>query len=150
MKKIETGDSATRSLRDRLENSIIETVPGAAINGNLDLRVPNTTNISFEGVEAESLLIALDLEGVTVSTGSACSSGTLEPSHVLRAMGLSASRGQSSIRFSLGLDNNEAEVDQVVKTLPTLVSRLRNLRQSSRMPVADSPSLGTIPSKEMD
>ena len=150
MKKIETGDSATRSLRDRLENSIIETVPGAAINGNLDLRVPNTTNISFEELEAESLLIALDLEGVSVSTGSACSSGTLEPSHVLRAMGLSASRGQSSIRFSLGLDNNEAEVDQVVKILPTLVSRLRNLRQSSRMPVADSPSLGTIPSKEMD
>ena len=150
MKKFETGDSTIRILRDRLEISIIETVPGAAINGNLDLRVPNTTNISFEGVEAESLLIALDLEGVSVSTGSACSSGTLEPSHVLRAMGLSASRGQSSIRFSLGLDNNEAEVDQVVKILPTLVSRLRNLRQSSRMPVTDSPSLGTIPSKEMD
>ena len=137
MKKIETGDSATRILRDRLENSIIETVSGAAINGHLDFRVPNTTNISFEGVEAESLLIALDLEGVSVSTGSACSSGTLEPSHVLRAMGLSASRGQSSIRFSLGLDNNEAEVDQVVKILPTLVSRLRNLRQSSRMLVTD-------------
>jgi cysteine desulfurase len=137
MKKIETGDSATRILRDRLENSIIKAVPGAAINGNLDLRVPNTTNISFEGVEAESLLIALDLEGVSVSTGSACSSGTLEPSHVLRAMGLSASRGQSSIRFSLGLDNNEAEVDQVVKIFPTLVSRLRNLRQSSRMLVTD-------------
>ena len=150
MKKIETGDSTTKILRDRLENSIIETVSGAAINGNLDLRVPNTTNISFEGLEAESLLIALDLEGVSVSTGSACSSGTLEPSHVLRAMGLSASRGQSSIRFSLGLDNNEAEVDQVVKILPTLVSRLRNLRQSSRMPVTDSPSLVTIPSKAMD
>ncbi len=149
MKKIETGDSATRILRDRLENSIIKAVPSAAINGHLDLRVPNTTNISFEGVEAESLLIALDLEGVSVSTGSACSSGTLEPSHVLRAMGLSASRGQSSIRFSLGLDNNEAEVDQVVKILPTLVSRLRNLRQSSRMPVTDSRSLVTIPSKEM-
>ena len=150
MKTLETGYSTTRILRDRLENLIIEAVPGAAINGNLDLRVPNTTNISFEGVEAESLLIALDLEGVSVSTGSACSSGTLEPSHVLRAMGLSASRGQSSIRFSLGLDNNEAEVDRVVKILPTLVSRLRNLRQSSRMPVTDSPSLVTIPSKEMD
>ena len=148
MRKIQTGNSITRELRNRLENSIIETVPGATINGSLDLRVPNTTNISFEGIEAESLLIALDLEGVSVSTGSACSSGTLEPSHVLRAMGLSASRGQSSIRFSLGLDNNQAEVDQVAKILPTLVSRLRNLRQSSRMPAHDSPPLVTIPKKE--
>ena len=147
MRKIQTGNSITRELRNRLENSIIETVPGATINGSLDLRVPNTTNISFEGIEAESLLIALDLEGVSVSTGSACSSGTLEPSHVLRAMGLSASRGQSSIRFSLGLDNNQAEVDQVAKILPTLVSRLRNLRQSSRMPAHDSPPLVTIPKK---
>jgi cysteine desulfurase len=150
IKKIETDDSTTRTLRDHLETSIIKTVPGAAINGNLDLRVPNTTNISFEGVEAESLLIALDLEGVSVSTGSACSSGSLEPSHVLRAMGLSASRGQSSIRFSLGLNNNKAEVDQVVKILPTLVSRLRNLRQSSRMPTLDSPALVTFPGKEKD
>ena len=147
MRKIETGDSTIRNLRDRLENSIIETVPGATINGNRDLRVPNTTNISFEGVEAESLLIALDLDGVSVSTGSACSSGSLEPSHVLRAMGLSSSRGQSSIRFSLGLDNNESEVDQVTKILPTLVSRLRNLRQSSRMPAHDSPALVSAPVK---
>ena len=147
MRKIETGDSTIRNLRDRLENSIIETVPGATINGNRDLRVPNTTNISFEGVEAESLLIALDLDGVSVSTGSACSSGSLEPSHVLRAMGLSSSRGQSSIRFSLGLDNNESEVDQVTRILPTLVSRLRNLRQSSRMPAHDSPALVSAPVK---
>ena len=150
MRKIETGDSTIQNLRDRLENSIIETVPGATINGNRDLRVPNTTNISFEGVEAESLLIALDLDGVSVSTGSACSSGSLEPSHVLRAMGLSSSRGQSSIRFSLGLDNNESEVDQVTKILPTLVSRLRNLRQSSRMPAHDSPALVTAPVKGTD
>ena len=148
LKNIETGDSITRSLRDRLENSIVENVSGATINGNLDLRVPNTTNISFEGVEAESLLIALDLEGVSVSTGSACSSGTLEPSHVLRAMGLSSSRGQSSIRFSLGLNNNEAEVDQVVRILPRLVSRLRNLRRASRMPTQDSQTVVTISGKE--
>jgi cysteine desulfurase len=150
MRKIETGDSTIQNLRDRLENSIIETVPGATINGNRDLRVPNTTNISFEGVEAESLLIALDLDGVSVSTGSACSSGSLEPSHVLRAMGLSSSRGQSSIRFSLGLDNNESEVDQVTRILPTLVSRLRNLRQSSRMPAHDSPTVATAPVKGTD
>ncbi len=73
--------------------------------------MPNTTNISFDRVEAESLLIALDLEGIAVSTGSACSSGTLEPSHVLRAMGFPAHRTQNSLRFSLGLFSTEAEVD---------------------------------------
>src|SRR5213075_2028552 len=75
------------ALRDRLERGILRTVPGTAVNGGASPRVPNTTNISFDRVEAESLLIALDLEGIAVSTGSACSSGTLEPSHVLKAMG---------------------------------------------------------------
>ena len=97
-------DAAVRigSLRDRLERGILGTVAGTVVNGATDHRVPNTTNISFDGVEAESLLIALDLEGFAVSTGSACSSGTLEPSHVLRAMGLPSHRTQNSIRFSLG------------------------------------------------
>ena len=101
--------------------------PGTAINGAREPRVPNTTNISFEAVEAESLLIALDLEGVAVSTGSACSSGTLEPSHVLRAMGLPSPRTQNSIRFSLGAGNTDAEVDFVVSKLPGLVDKLRSL-----------------------
>jgi cysteine desulfurase len=87
--------------------------------------VPNTTNISFEGIEAESLLIALDLEGIAVSTGSACSSGTLEPSHVLRAMGFPAHRTQNSIRLSLGQGNTEAEVDQFVEKVPRVVEKLR-------------------------
>ena len=91
------------ALRDRLEAGILKGVPGTVVNGAPQLRVPNTTNISFDRVEAESLLIALDLEGIAVSTGSACSSGTLEPSHVLRAMGLPAHRTQNSLRFSLGL-----------------------------------------------
>ena len=82
-------------------------------------RVPNTTNISFDGVEAESLLIALDLEGFAVSTGSACSSGTLEPSHVLRAMNLPSHRTQNSIRFSLGAGNTEEQVDALLAKLPT-------------------------------
>src|SRR5205823_11851516 len=85
------------ALRDRLEEGILRGVPGTAVNGARQARVPNTTNISFDHVEAESLLIALDLEGVAVSTGSACSSGTLEPSHVLRAMGLSTHRTQNSL-----------------------------------------------------
>jgi cysteine desulfurase len=122
-------------LRDRLEERILATVPGTAVNGLRERRVPNTTNISFERTEAESLLIALDLEGVAVSTGSACSSGTLEPSHVLRAMGLPTHRTQNSLRFSLGLFSTEEEVDRVASMLPRLVEKLRSL---SRRPVSAS------------
>jgi cysteine desulfurase len=118
-------------LRDRLEEAVVRLVPGATVNGDRDRRVPNTTNISFDRVEAESLLIALDLEGVAVSTGSACSSGTLEPSHVLRAMGFSAHRTQSSLRFSLGMFSTEEEVDRVVALLPGLVDKLRRLTTRS-------------------
>ena len=118
------------ALRDRLESGILARVPGTAVNGARDPRVPNTTNISFEAIEAESLLIALDLEGVAVSTGSACSSGTLEPSHVLRAMGLPSPRTQNSIRLSLGAGNTEAEVDFVVSKLPGIVDKLRSLTRA--------------------
>jgi cysteine desulfurase len=118
-----------RALRDRLEERILEEVPGTAVNGLRTARVPNTTNISFDRVEAESLLIALDLEGVAVSTGSACSSGTLEPSHVLRAMGFPAHRTQNSLRFSLGMFSTLEEVDYVVSVLPGLVEKLRSLRR---------------------
>ena len=118
------------ALRDRLEQRILAAVPGTAVNGDPDTRVPNTTNISFDRVEAESLLIALDLEGIAVSTGSACSSGTLEPSHVLKAMGLPAHRTQNSIRFSLGAANTEAEVDRVVAVLPGVVDKLRSLTRT--------------------
>lgn len=117
------------ALRDRLEAGILDRVAGTVVNGARDQRVPNTTNISFDRVEAESLLIALDLEGVAVSTGSACSSGTLEPSHVLRAMGLPTHRTQNSLRFSLGLFSTDAEVDRVLDVLPGLVDKLRGLTQ---------------------
>jgi cysteine desulfurase len=115
------------ALRDRLEEGVLRSVPGTAVNGERRSRVPNTTNISFDRVEAESLLIALDLEGIAVSTGSACSSGTLEPSHVLKAMGLPVHRTQNSLRFSLGLFSTEAEVDRVIEVLPRLVEKLRGL-----------------------
>ncbi|HMD37082.1 MAG TPA: cysteine desulfurase family protein [Vicinamibacterales bacterium] len=115
------------ALRDRLESGILKSVAGTTVNGALQPRVPNTTNISFDRVEAESLLIALDLEGIAVSTGSACSSGTLEPSHVLKAMGLPTHRTQNSLRFSLGTFSTEAEVDRVVEALPKLVEKLRSL-----------------------
>ena len=119
------------ALRDRLEAGILRGVAGTAVNGAVDGRVPNTTNISFERVEAESLLIALDLEGIAVSTGSACSSGTLEPSHVLRAMGLPTHRTQSSLRFSLGMFSTQEEVDRVVDVLPKLVDKLRGLTRKT-------------------
>jgi cysteine desulfurase len=115
-------------LRDRLEGQVLAQVPGAAVNGARDHRVPNTTNVSFDGVEAEALLIALDLEGIAVSTGAACSSGTLEPSHVLRAMGLPAPRVESAIRFSLGARTTDADIDRVLAVLPPIVARLRTLR----------------------
>ena len=115
------------ALRDRLEAKILDTVDGTARNGPGEGRVPNTTNISFDGIEAESLLIALDLEGVAVSTGSACSSGTLEPSHVLKAMGFPLHRTQNSIRFSLGATNTEEEIDRVAALLPGIVHRLRQV-----------------------
>ena len=127
---METGLAAGPSIaamRDRLETTILATVAGTAINGDRDRRVPNTSNISFEGIEAESLLIALDLEGVAVSTGSACSSGSLEPSHVLKAMGLSQARGRNSLRFSLGAATTTDEIDFVAGVLPRLTARLRTL-----------------------
>ena len=127
-----SGEAArVRALRDRLEEGILRAVPGTAVNGARTARVPNTTNISFDRVEAESLLIALDLEGVAVSTGSACSSGTLEPSHVLRAMGLPAHRTQNSLRFSLGMFSIEGEVDRVIEVLPRLVEKLRGLTRKT-------------------
>jgi cysteine desulfurase len=125
--KLTAEASRVSALRDRLEEGILAAVPGTVVNGARDARVPNTTNISFDRVEAESLLIALDLEGIAVSTGSACSSGTLEPSHVLKAMGFQAHRAQNSLRFSLGMFSTQAEVDRVVAVLPGLVEKLRGL-----------------------
>ena len=123
--KLSTDASRLGAMRNRLEDEVLSRTAGTAINGAREPRVPNTTNISFEGIEAESLLIALDLEGIAVSTGSACSSGTLEPSHVLRAMGLPTHRTQNSIRISLGSGNTDAEVDYFLEKLPKVVEKLR-------------------------
>jgi len=128
--KLATEPARLAVLRDRLEEAVLARVPGTAINGVRDPRVPNTTNISVDGVEAESLLIALDLEGIAVSTGSACSSGTLEPSHVLRAMGLPSHRTQNSIRISLGAGNTSEQVDVLLEKLPAVVTKLRSLTRA--------------------
>jgi cysteine desulfurase len=130
--KLEPDAARLAALRDRLEREILSRVPGTMVNGAREPRVPNTTNISFERVEAESLLIALDLEGIAVSTGAACSSGTLEPSHVLRAMGLPTHRAQNSIRFSLGAGNTDAEIDYLLEKLPRAVEKLRSLTGARR------------------
>jgi cysteine desulfurase len=127
MQKMRDETARLEGLRDRLERGILAAVPGAALNGAAEPRVANTTNISFERIESESLLIGLDLEGIAVSSGSACSSGTLEPSHVLKAMGLPHARTLSSIRFSLGESNTEEDVDRVIRVLPPLVEKLRSL-----------------------
>jgi cysteine desulfurase len=127
LRKMATDAVRLGALRDRLEDGILSSVQGTEVNGSRPGRVPNTTNISFDRIEAESLLIALDLEGIAVSTGSACSSGTLEPSHVLKAMNLSTHRAQNSIRFSLGASNSEEQVDRVIEILPRIVSKLRSL-----------------------
>jgi cysteine desulfurase len=116
------------ALRDRLEGGLLA-IPGSFPNGQ-GPRVPNTTNVSFEGVDAEALLIALDLEGVAVSTGAACAAGGLEPSHVLRAMGLPPERVQSSLRVSLGRPTTEADVDHAAEVIAAVVARLRQSKAS--------------------
>ena len=119
------------ALRDALETGLLAAVPGTHVNGRRDARVANTSNIGFEGVEAESLVIAFDLEGIAVSTGSACSSGTLEPSHVLKAMGLDAHDTQNAIRFSLGWSTTADDVARVIAVAPAIVERLRAVTAGS-------------------
>jgi cysteine desulfurase len=114
-------------LRDRLETGILERVPYAGVNGSRTERVPNTTNLYFDYIEGESLVIALDLRGFAVSSGSACSSGSTEPSHVLLAMGLAPERARASIRFSLGRSNNQAQVDSLVDAVAGAVTHLRKI-----------------------
>ena len=122
------GDDKTMAAsRDRIQQTILENVEATGLNGEGAARVPNTTNIYFEYIEGEALVIALDLKGLAVSTGAACSSGAIEPSHVLTAMGLRPDRARASIRFSLGKQNTPEEVDFALDLVPQTVSRLREL-----------------------
>src|SRR6202000_1683335 len=115
------------ALRDRLEQGILSQIEECGINGAGAPRVSNTTNIYFDHVEAEALVIALDLKGLSVSGGSACQSGATEPSHVLTAMGLSPARARASIRFSLSRLTTAAEVDKALALTPAAIARLREL-----------------------
>src|ERR1019366_1643665 len=114
-------------LRDRLEEGILRRVSGCIVNGGGAKRLPNTTNIRFDGIEGEAIVIALDLRGYAVSSGSACSSGAVEPSHVLLAMGLQPEEARSSVRFSLGPENTESEVDGLIEAVEASVAHLRRI-----------------------
>ncbi len=116
-----------KALRDKLEKGLLEKIPYSRINGQPALRLPNTTNISFEFVEGEAILLLLDEKGIAASSGSACTSGSLTPSHVLRAMGVPATYLQGSIRFSLGRYNSQEDIDYIIECMPEIIQRLRKM-----------------------
>jgi len=126
-KNIEEENKKVKHLRDKLEQEILEKCPDCRLNGDKDNRLPNTSNISFEYVEGEAILLMLDQYGICASSGSACTSGSLEPSHVLRAMGVPFTAAHGSIRFSLSRYNTEEEVDYVIEKMPPIINRLREL-----------------------
>jgi cysteine desulfurase len=118
-------NTRVRALRDKLERGLLSSVPNTIRNGAREPRLPNTTNIAFDGVEAEAILALLDQIGICASSGSACTTGSLEPSHVLTAMGLTPARARGSLRFSLGIYNTEEEVDHLLKQIPPIIARIR-------------------------
>jgi len=124
---IKQENSKVKYLRDKLEKAILEKCPDSRLNGDKENRLPNTTNISFEYIEGEAILLMLDKYGICASSGSACTSGSLEPSHVLRAMGVPFTAAHGSIRFSLSRYNTEEEVDYTIEKMPQIVNQLRKL-----------------------
>ncbi len=127
MEKLNEENTRVRALRDRLESAILSTIPNTIRNGAKDNRLPNTTNIAFEFVEAEAVLLLLDGLGICASSGSACTTGSLDPSHVLTAMGLSPMRARGCVRFSLGIYNADEYVDYLLKHLPPIIQKLRDI-----------------------
>ncbi len=127
MDKLSEENTRVRALRDRLENTILATISNTIRNGAKESRLPNTTNIAFEFVEAEAILLLLDGLGICASSGSACTTGSLDPSHVLTAMGLSPMRARGCVRFSLGIYNTDEDVDYLLKHLPPIIKRLRDI-----------------------
>ncbi|HOG18641.1 MAG: Cysteine desulfurase [Syntrophaceae bacterium PtaU1.Bin231] len=120
-------NTRVRALRDKLETELLRKVPGSRVNGDTAQRLPNTTNISFEYVEGEGILLLMDQFGICASSGSACTSGSLQPSHVLRAMGVPFTMAHGSIRFSLSIYNTEEDIDFVIDKLPGIIERLRGM-----------------------
>jgi cysteine desulfurase len=124
-----------RALRDRFEATILSRLPGVSVNGDRENRLPNTTNLAFEGIEAEGALLLLDERGLCCSAGSACTSGSVHPSHVLKAMGCSNERARASLRFSFGRFNTEAEIDEALEIVTAVVEKLRALSPVGSGPV---------------
>jgi cysteine desulfurase len=124
---MERENTTVKQLRDKLERELLTRIPRSRVNGNVANRLPNTTNISFEFVEGEGILLLMDQHGICASSGSACTSGSLQPSHVLRAMGVPFTMAHGSIRFSLSIYNTEAEIDFVIEKLPPIIERLRSM-----------------------
>ena len=122
---MEEENTRVKALRDRLEAGLLQSVPQSILNGNRENRLPNTTNISFEMVEGEAILLHMNLYNICASSGSACTSGSLEPSHVLRAMGVPFTAAHGSVRFSLSAYNSEEEVDFVLGKMPGIIETLR-------------------------
>jgi cysteine desulfurase len=116
-----------RALRDRFENTLLEKLPYLYLNGRRDQRLPNTSNIAFDFVEAEAILMSLDDKGICASSGSACTTGSLDPSHVLSAMGLTPARARSCVRFSFSHYNTDADIDTALQILPPMIERLRSM-----------------------
>ncbi len=128
LRGLQNGDIARiANMRDRLESTLLERIDEAGVNSGAARRVPNTSNIYFDHIEGEAMVIALDLKGLAVSTGAACSSGAIEPSHVLTAMGLPPERARASIRFSVGKHNTEDDIDFALSVIPGTIGRLREL-----------------------
>jgi cysteine desulfurase len=125
-------NTRVRALRDRLEKSILRAIPHSVRNGGQEPRLPNTSNIAFDNVEAEAILMMLDQVGICASSGSACTTGSLEPSHVLTAMGISPIRARGCIRFSLGIYNTDQDVDLLLEHLPPIISKLRSMSPAER------------------
>jgi cysteine desulfurase len=126
-KNMKEENSRVKYLRDKLEKAILIKCPDCMVNGSTENRLPNTTNISFEFIEGEAILLMLDKFGICASSGSACTSGSLEPSHVLRAMGVPFTAAHGSIRFSLSRYNTEEEINYAIEKIPPIISRLREL-----------------------
>lgn len=127
-----------RALRDRFEHAVLSTIPNTLRNGAKEPRLPNTSNLAFEAVEAEAILMLLDQEGICASSGSACTTGSLHPSHVLTAMGVSPMRARGSVRFSFGIYNTAGEVDFLLEKLPPIIAKLRAMPPVSREQRADA------------
>jgi cysteine desulfurase len=125
--KMEEENSRVKRLRDRLEDGLLSTIPRSLLNGNKENRLPNTSNISFEFVEGEAILLHMNRYNICASSGSACTSGSLEPSHVLRAMGVPFTAAHGSIRFSLSIYNTEQEIDFVLEKMPQIIAELREM-----------------------